>query len=80
MVAGSNIPLCKNIESTPWGNELIEEFAEQAITHEKMGQHAFTDVLTVSFSANDYVGHALGPDSPEVHDMSVRTDRCSESS
>jgi len=31
--------------------------------------------LAVSFSANDYVGHAKGPDSPEVRDISVRTDR-----
>lgn len=75
MVAGSDIPFCQNIESTPWGNDLIEEFTEQAITHEQLGHHAFTDILSVSFSANDYVGHAMGPDSPEVHDISVRTDR-----
>jgi arylsulfatase A-like enzyme len=29
----------------------------------------------VSFSANDYVGHAKGPDAPEVRDISIRTDR-----
>lgn len=34
-----------------------------------------TDVLTISFSANDYVGHELGPDLDEVRDISVRTDR-----
>jgi arylsulfatase A-like enzyme len=39
-----------------------------------MGHHEGTDVLAVSFSANDYVGHAVGPDAPEVRDISLRTD------
>jgi arylsulfatase A-like enzyme len=42
---------------------------------EKLGQRGVTDLLTISFSSNDAVGHALGPDSPEVHDISVRTDQ-----
>jgi predicted AlkP superfamily pyrophosphatase or phosphodiesterase len=65
---------CGILEATPWGNEIIEEFAERALAAEKMGHHDGTDILAVSFSANDYVGHALGPDSPEVRDMSIRTD------
>ena len=36
-------------EATPWGNEIIEDFAEQARTAEKLGQHSGTDVLAVSF-------------------------------
>ena len=63
------------MESTPFGNELIEAMAERAITNEQLGEHPGTDILTVSFSSNDYVGHAMGPDSPEVHDISVLTDR-----
>ncbi|HKX00444.1 MAG TPA: alkaline phosphatase family protein [Bryobacteraceae bacterium] len=63
------------LHESPFGNELIEGLAEHAIDAEKLGQRDATDVLAVSFSSNDYVGHALGPDSPEVHDVSVRTDR-----
>ena len=63
------------LPASPWGNELIEAFAEQAITGEKLGQRGATDLLTVSFSSNDYVGHATGPDAPEVRDMSIRTDQ-----
>ncbi len=63
-----------SIEATPFGNQMIEEFAERAVEAEQLGHHPDTDVLTVSFSANDYVGHALGPDSPEVRDISLRTD------
>ncbi len=63
------------LTSTPFGNDLLEAFAESAITHEKLGAHEATDILALSFSSNDYVGHSYGPDSPEVHDVSVRTDR-----
>jgi predicted AlkP superfamily pyrophosphatase or phosphodiesterase len=65
---------CGNIEAMPIGNELIEQFAEKLVAEENMGSHSDTDILTVSFSSNDYVGHAVGPDAPEVHDISVRTD------
>jgi hypothetical protein len=63
------------LEGSPFGNELVETFAERAIQVEKLGQRNVTDLLAVSFSANDYVGHAMGPDSPEVKEMSIQTDR-----
>jgi predicted AlkP superfamily pyrophosphatase or phosphodiesterase len=63
------------MERTPYGSEILEMFAERAITAEKLGQNNWTDLLSVSFSSNDYVGHDLGPDSPEVHDISLQTDR-----
>ncbi|MGI8961206.1 MAG: alkaline phosphatase family protein [Bryobacteraceae bacterium] len=65
----------EKLPAGPWGNELIEQFAEQALTGEKLGQRGATDLLTVSFSSNDYVGHAVGPDAPEVRDMAIRTDQ-----
>jgi predicted AlkP superfamily pyrophosphatase or phosphodiesterase len=63
------------MQRTPFGSELLEAFAEQAVVEEKLGQRGDTDVLSVSFSSNDYVGHDLGPDAPEVKDISIRTDR-----
>ena len=63
------------LHESPFGNELVEALAERAVEAEKLGQRGVTDVLAVSFSSNDYIGHALGPDSPEVHDISVRTDQ-----
>jgi len=74
MTAGTGMRFCEGIENTPFGNELVEAFAEKAIVNEHLGEHKGTDVLAISFSANDYVGHAMGPDSPEVHDLSLRTD------
>lgn len=40
-----------------------------------MGRHPGVDCLAISFSASDYVGHAVGPDDPAVRDISIRTDR-----
>jgi predicted AlkP superfamily pyrophosphatase or phosphodiesterase len=64
-----------NIDRSPYGNELLVQFARAAIENEKLGADDDTDVLTISLSANDRVGHSLGPDSPEVKDISIQTDR-----
>ena len=48
--------------ASPWGNELLEKLTERAIDAEKLGQRGVTDLMTLSFSSNDYVGHALRPD------------------
>jgi hypothetical protein len=60
---------------TPYGNDMLEAFAEDALKEEHLGRHSGTDVLTVSFSSNDLLGHQVGPDAPEVRDMCIRTDR-----
>ncbi len=75
MRAGTDVRFCGPIENTPFGNELLEEFAEKAIEQEQLGSHEGTDLLALSFSSNDYVGHERGPDSPEVRDISIRTDQ-----
>jgi predicted AlkP superfamily pyrophosphatase or phosphodiesterase len=74
MTAGKEVRFCGAIENTPFGNEMLEEFAEKAIEQEQLGAHGATDILALSFSSNDYVGHARGPDAPEVRDISRRTD------
>lgn len=68
-------PYYEAVFASPWGNELLLEFASNALTQERMGQRGQTDVLTVSFSSNDSVGHTFGPESPQVRDIAVRTDR-----
>jgi predicted AlkP superfamily pyrophosphatase or phosphodiesterase len=67
--------LYDGIYNSAFGNDLLEAFAEAAIDGEKLGQNGGTDILTMSFSSNDAVGHAKGPDSPEVHDICLRTDK-----
>ena len=68
-------PLYAAVYGSPFGNELLKDFAVAAIEAERLGQRGVTDLLTVSFSSNDTVGHTYGPDSPEVRDMAVRVDR-----
>src|SRR5688572_10909667 len=63
------------VYASPFGNELLADFALDLVSHEKLGTRNATDLLSVSFSSNDSVGHTHGPDSPQVRDISVRTDR-----
>jgi predicted AlkP superfamily pyrophosphatase or phosphodiesterase len=63
------------LDYSPFTNEMLVSFAQQAIVNEKLGQDDDTDVLTVSFSANDYVGHRYGPYSQEAMDAVLRVDR-----
>ncbi|HWS54999.1 MAG TPA: alkaline phosphatase family protein [Pyrinomonadaceae bacterium] len=60
---------------TPYANEMLVEFAREALTNEALGADEDTDVLSISLSANDYVGHRYGPYSQEVMDMALRADR-----
>ncbi|HTV00214.1 MAG TPA: alkaline phosphatase family protein, partial [Luteitalea sp.] len=68
-------PLYGAVTGSPAGNELVIAMAKGALEHEQLGQRGVTDVLTVSFSSNDSVGHTHGPDSPEVRDITRQTDR-----
>lgn len=60
---------------SPFTNDVLVDFAAQALANERLGEDADTDVLTVSFSANDIVGHRYGPYSQEVMDVTLRVDR-----
>lgn len=61
--------------SSPSGNRFVFESAKQAVAAEELGRDATPDVLTLSLASNDYVGHSYGPESAEVLDISVETDR-----
>lgn len=65
----------KALDYTPFSNDLLVAFAEEAIANEKLGADGDTDFLSVSFSANDYVGHRFGEYSQEVMDMTLRVDQ-----
>lgn len=62
-------------ELSPFTTEALGEFVRRAIVEEKLGHHAATDLLGVSFSQIDAVGHGYGPDSHEVMDAMLRLDR-----
>jgi predicted AlkP superfamily pyrophosphatase or phosphodiesterase len=59
---------------TPAANSYELDFAQALIDNEKLGQHKTTDVLTVSLSANDIMGHQMGPDSTYEKEMVLGLD------
>jgi len=62
--------------STPFSDDLSEQLAEKAVIQWKLGNNPNgVDVLTVSFSAVDLVGHQFGPDSQEIMDAFLRLDK-----
>ncbi len=61
--------------NSPFGNDLLLDFAKRAVVEEKLGQDDVPDLLCLSFSSNDAVGHCYGPDSHEVLDTTLRSDR-----
>ena len=62
------------LTNSPRGNDLLLALAKTAIVAEKMGQGEETDLLSLSFSSNDLIGHCWGPDSQEVLDVTLRSD------
>ena len=62
------------IKATPFGNDLTAEFAKAAVKGENLGADDITDVLTLSFSSTDYVGHNFGVNSKEIQDTYMRLD------
>lgn len=63
------------LKSTPYGNTIVADFAIAALNGEQLGQDTNTDVLTVSFSSTDYVGHNFGVNSKEIEDTYIRLDK-----
>jgi len=59
---------------SPVANELVITAALAALSGEKLGQDDVPDLLCLSFSANDTVGHTFGPESVEARDTLLRLD------
>jgi hypothetical protein len=59
----------------PWMDELTLRFALEGVDALSLGRTGHTDVLAVSLSTTDAIGHRFGPDSRELHDQVVRLDR-----
>ena len=63
------------VDASPFGDELLQALALRALSAENLGAGPKTDLLSISYSSVDYVGHRDGPDSPEIHDMVKRVDK-----
>ncbi len=72
--ASAGAKLNAELEATPFSDQLVLDFALTLLKEELLGVDAQTDLLSVSFSAMDYVGHGSGPDTPKMHDMVLTID------
>ncbi|MDB4886900.1 MAG: putative phosphatase [Gemmatimonadetes bacterium] len=64
-----------DLPSTPWMDALTLDAALAGLQTLGLGTGPQTDILAVSLSATDYIGHRYGPDSREQHDNILRLDR-----
>jgi predicted AlkP superfamily pyrophosphatase or phosphodiesterase len=66
------------VVTTPFGNDLLMEAVEKLFDNANPGSGPTPEVLLVSFSSNDLCGHVYGPDSQEVLDITIKSDRIVE--
>jgi predicted AlkP superfamily pyrophosphatase or phosphodiesterase len=60
---------------TPFMDDVTAALALQGVTTLGLGAGPQTDLLAMSLSATDVIGHRYGPDSREIHDDVLRLDR-----
>ena len=63
------------VEASPAGHDLLFDLVKRAVVAEKLGGGEAADLLCVSFSSTDLIGHIWGPDSWEVLDITLRSDK-----
>jgi predicted AlkP superfamily pyrophosphatase or phosphodiesterase len=62
-------------ERSPFADAYLGRFAAALTQSLQLGKHDGTDVLAISFSTPDLVGHAFGPASHEVQDIYAHLDK-----
>jgi predicted AlkP superfamily pyrophosphatase or phosphodiesterase len=59
----------------PMMDDLTLAFALEGVRQLQLGAGSQSDILAISLSSTDAVGHRFGPDSRELHDQLLRLDR-----
>ncbi len=75
MIAKSGFSAYELFTSTPYANTYLTDFAMAALNGEMLGQDDVTDMLCISYSTPDIIGHSFGPYSVEIEDTYIRLDR-----
>ncbi len=63
------------IKHSPYGDELTIDLVEALLAASPLGRDDIPDLLSISLSATDIIGHTFGPDSREAEDNLLRLDR-----
>ena len=64
-----------DIKSKPQGVTMTFDMAEAALENERLGLGTETDMLAVSVSSTDIIGHMYSTRGPEIHDAYIQLDR-----
>ena len=70
-----SVSAASSVRVTPWMDEITLALALDGLRALTLGETGRTDVLAISLSATDLIGHGYGPDSKEMHDNILRLDR-----
>jgi predicted AlkP superfamily pyrophosphatase or phosphodiesterase len=73
--AGADAGFYEVVGPSSFANDYEFEFAKELILYENVGRGPATDLLAISLSPNDILGHRVGPDSPEMKQMALDLDR-----
>ena len=73
-LSASNKPLFDMLYNSPFADDLLTDFVVEAIKQENLGKGSYPDLLAISYSSTDAVGHKFGPLSKEINDMYLRLD------
>lgn len=65
----------RHLMRSPFGIGPVFDFAMEAVRQENLGEDDVSDLLCISLSSTDYVGHDFGPWSHEVMDAMIQADR-----
>ena len=69
-----NLPVYSVLYCSAFGNSLLTDFAIETLKREKLGNDDIPDLLAISYSSTDVVGHMFGPLSKELNDTYLRLD------
>jgi hypothetical protein len=59
----------EEVGQTPAAVQYMMDFTKELVKSENLGKNGVTDMLTVSISNTDILGHKVGPDSPKQREM-----------
>ena len=75
VIPGDAAAAASIVRGTPFIDDITLSFALAGVQSLALGAGEHTDLLNISLSATDFIGHRYGPDSREIHDQVLRVDR-----
>jgi hypothetical protein len=74
-ITGAPGAAARQLNQFPWIDSLTLAFALEGVRALQLGSRGRPDLLSISLSTTDAIGHAFGPDSREIHDHLLHVDR-----